>query len=296
MTWVAGLAGVAAVILYFRPADFAGTLRAVGAGGVAGWLALTLAARGLLIETTVQPLAVLGYRLARVDAFWISWLRSFTNQVLPLAGLAVYVQQLRARTGSSWSELAAMSSPQLLLASTALGLVGVAASILGRASLAGVALPVFLAFAALVVATAVVAGNAAGVIDRLPRPVAERAQRLSGAFRKLAAHPGLPYRLVAFHCTAILLRGSRLWLLFACAGFGLDWRDALLLIAVSEATALVQLTPGGLGLREGAIVGGAVLIGLPAEAGAALALVDRLFIVASTTLFAAPALIALRRA
>ena len=92
-----------------------------------------------------------------------------------------------------------------------------------------------------------------------------------------------------------MLRGSRIWFLFAAADVSLAWNEFVLLLAIAESALLVNLTPGNLGVREGAILGGAGLIHVPAGIAASVALIDRLFMIALTTLLAAPAFAILRK-
>lgn len=296
LAWCAGLAGTIVIIAWFWPADFGGTIHAVGFGGLLGWLALTLAARWLLVEVTVRPLAVFGYTLTRADAFWLGWLRSFANQLLPLSGVALYVRQVRRRTGSSWSELASLAAPQYLLASTAVGVVGLAAITINARHMGSGTLPLAAAFALLTLVSTLLADRANVLPRLLPAALAARLRRSAEAFRRLARAPGLAWQLVLLHTAVILLRGGRIGLLFVAAGTAIGWQDALLLVALTEATALIQLTPGGLGLREGAVVGTAVILGLSPETGAAVALIDRSLILAVTATLALPAAAMLRNA
>ena len=116
----------------------------------------------------------------------------------------------------------------------------------------------------------------------------------SEALRKFAARPMLVALVVSCHIATILLRGLRMWLLFGAAGVSLDWQEALLIVAIAESSMLIQLTPGGLGIREGAVLAGALLAGAPTEVAAGVALLDRLFVIAITTMLTPPAVVALR--
>ena len=102
-------------------------------------------------------------------------------------------------------------------------------------------------------------------------------------------------KLFLFHVAAGLLRGGRIWFPFAAAGISLDWAELLLVLAIAESALLLNVTPGGLGIREGDVLGGAALLGIEAPIAASVALIDRLFMLAITTLLAAPAFVVLRR-
>jgi len=99
VSWSVGIVGVVAIFLYFRPQDFSETVAAIGAAGVAGWVGLTVLARICASETTVRPLKALGYHITRPDSFWISWIRTFVNQLWPIAGAAAYVGGHSCRVG-----------------------------------------------------------------------------------------------------------------------------------------------------------------------------------------------------
>lgn len=295
LAWLAGMLAVAALAFMVGLKDLAAALETVGPKTVLGWLCLTLAARLLLAEITALPVRVLGYRLTRLDAFWIGWLRTFYNQLLPMSGVAVFAGLIRRRAGLSWSELASLGSPQFLLLAAALGLVGMAGFVAGQDHLGAAAWPGVIMLAGATTLSLAAANGAGAVLGMLPGVLRARAEAAADAFRRLAGRRGLLTRLTLLHVATILLRGSRLLLLFAVLGASLDWQSALLLLALTEATALVMLTPGGLGIREGAVTAAALLVGLPAETGAVVALLDRIFMWAATAVFAAAGTLLLAR-
>jgi uncharacterized membrane protein YbhN (UPF0104 family) len=295
LSWFGGVLGLALVVWYLQPTDLLGTLRSVGIGGVLGWIALTLAARLALAEITVLPIHALGFPISRADAFWIGWIRTFSNQVFPFSGLAYYAHRIRKRSGISWTELAALSSPQLLLAATAIGLIGVVATAINFSTIGKAAFPSFIAFGVVASGSLLIAVRSAQVIEWFPKTAMAYLRGLAEPVGRLAKHPSLVRRLVTFHCVTILLRGGRLWILFAAAGVQLSWHEVLLVLAVAESSLLLQVTPGGLGVREGVIVGAAMLFQIAPEAAASVAVIDRLFTVAVTTIMATPAILQIHR-
>ena len=294
-SWAIGILGLVAIIWYYQPRDFAETLAAIGASGVAGWIIMTLVSRVCAAEATVEPLVTLGFHMTRPDAFWISWIRTFVNQILPVAGVAAYAHLVRRRTGIPWSQLAALGQPQLLLAAAAIGLVGLIATVANIERLQASAIGFLLAYGLIVVLSLGFATGAHWLIESLPKSLAQRASSTAAALRKIARKPNLIIRLSLFHVAAVLLRGGRVWFLFAAAGVSLDWAETLLVLAIAESALLLNVTPGGLGIREGAVLGGAALLGVAAPVAASVALIDRLFMVAITTLLAAPAFVILRK-
>lgn len=295
-SWLLGVVGIVMLAWYFQPQDFFVTIRKVGIAGVLGWCLLTLLARWILSGTTSAPLKALGLELSRTDAFWIGWLRTFANQILPFAGIAAYVQALRHKVNISWSELAAMTTPQFVLAGTALGLVGIVAVLLNVAVLGSLVYGLSAAYLIVILGSLVVATSSMTLVKALPSTLAERAAGTSAALRQLGNYPGLIPRIVLYHGSAIILRGARLGILFLAAGYPMGWRELLLLIAISESTLLIQITPGGLGVREGAILAGAALLGVPASIATTVAMIDRLLVILISTLLFGPAVVRIRQA
>lgn len=294
LSWIGGLLGLVAVIFYFRPENLLATLRSVGVSGVAIWVAITVIARLIQAETTAAPLRAMGYPMRRRDAFWIGWIRTFANQIVPTSGVAAYAQAIRQKTQISWSELTVLAAPQYILVAAALGLVGLLATASNIEELQTSFVGLAAVYSGVIFVSVAITRGAPWFLGLLPERLTSRVEQASGALRKFVEHPGLIARIVAFHSAAILLRGSRIWLLFAAAGVNLDWRQALLVIAVAESSMLIQLTPGGLGVREGAILGGAALVGVPTDVAAGVALLDRLFVVGITVLLTPPAIAVLK--
>lgn len=294
VSWFAGLLGLVAVVWYFRPEGILTMVGSLGVAGIAGWTLITVMARLIQAETTAAPLRAMGHPIRLSDAFWIGWLRTFANQILPTAGVAAYAQAIRQKTKISWSELAVMAAPQYTLVAAALGIVGLLATVSNVGVLRVSFVALVLIYSSVILVSVSVTCGASWIISLLPARLTNRVRQASSALRKFVDYPGLIAKVVACHGVAILLRGSRLWLLFAAAGINLEWREIMLVIAVAETSMLVQLTPGGLGVREGAILGGAALIGLPTQGAAGVALIDRLLVVAISVLLTPPAIVALK--
>jgi uncharacterized protein (TIRG00374 family) len=295
ISWLIGVAALAVLVWYFRPADFLSSVRRVGVAGVTSWLAITLVARFLYAEVPTQLLRALGYRLARMQVYAIAWLRTFSNQVVPMTGIAVYLQQIREKSGASWQDLAASSSQQVFIGIAALGAVGLIAVGTNTRVTAEATLPLLFVFASLCAAASAAALGVSGVISKLPRFLTKRIAAAADSFGKLSSNRKLIAALVCVHGSGILLRGARLWLLFEVLGVVLEWHEALLIVALAEATVLIAITPGGLGIREAIIVGGASLLDIPTDVAVAVSLIDRLFVVALTGVMAAPSAMVLFR-
>jgi len=295
ISWLIGVAALAGVVWYFRPAHFFSSLQMVGVGGAAAWLAATMIARLLFAEVPTSLLRELDYRISRTQVFLIGWLRTFSNQIMPMTGLAVYLQQVRDKSGASWQDLAASSSQQLFIGAAALGVIGLSAGLSNLTVLGDALLPLLLVFFVLSGVALAAALGVSRVIRSLPRIVSQPVSAASDSFGRLASNPKLIVSLIGLHAVATLLRGIRIWLLFGSVGAGLSWQEALLIVALAEATVLIPITPGGLGVREGIIIGGAALLNIPTDVAVTVSLIDRLFVVAVTGMMAAPAAIHLYR-
>lgn len=295
LSWLAGVAGVLLIVGIFPPANLREMMEVVGVRGVAALVALTLMSRWVQTATTVLPMRTMGFEVRHLDAFWMGWLRTFANQVVPSAGVAAYAQALRYKTAISWSELAALASPQFLLVASALGLLGLVAVAVNIQLLGPRSPELGIIYALVLVFSLLIARGATSFVDLFPAGIVQRLERVADSFHKFAQTPNLIATVVACHTGAILLRGGRLWLLVAAAGICLDWREALLLAIVAESSLLIQLTPGGLGIREGAVLVAATLLNIPIEVAASVAVFDRLLVVSLTALLTPPAIVFLRR-
>ena len=290
LSWLAGLGGLIVLLWYFRPADLLLAIRSIGVPGVLAWTVIMVIARVLHAETTAAPLRAMGHVMRLADAFWIGWIRTFAHQVFPTAGVVAYVQALRVTTGASWSEIAMLAAPQYVLVVAALGLVGLLATVCNIELLQHAFAGLAFAYATMVVISLMITRGAPRLLRLLPKRMADRLDQTSAALGKFIDQPGLVSRVITWHALAIVIRGARIWVLFAAVGVNLDWREALLLIAVAESSILILVTPGGLGVREGAILAGALLVGVAPEVAASVALIDRILTIGLTALLTPPAI------
>lgn len=295
LTWFLGVAAIVGIVWYFRPEHFLTSVRTVGWSGVSGWIAATVVARLLVAESPTRLLGELGHAVSRLQLFSIGWLRTFSNQVVPMTGLAVYLQQIKQQSGAPWQDVAAASAQQTFTALVALGLFGVVAVVSNTSLAVAVSIPLLILFAVLACLALAVALGVSAVIRLLPSAIRESIQTATEPFEKLSNNGPLIGLSTGLNCGGILLRGIRLWLLFTVLGVALDWREALLIVALAESTVLMAITPGGLGIREALVIGAATLLGLPTETAVAVSLIDRLFVVVLSGIMAIPTLAYLSR-
>ena len=286
LLWLLGVCGFVGLVVYLGLGELQSALESVDASSVAAWMTIALVARLLLTEVLVRPVSILGGTIRRSDAFWIGWLRSFLNLAFPLAGAAYLARFIRSRTKLSWGEIAALASPQVLFAALSVAVIGVfAVAITDRQSgdTLDAAMLAFMGIGGLAFAALRFSSRVGSL---LPWAVATRLQIGLQALGLFHAHLGLVAWMVTIHSTIILLRALQLGLLFFAIGEPVDWRSVLLLSSIGEVPLLLQITPSGIGVREGTLLGAAVLIGLDAKLVTAVAIVDRLLGVGIVTLFA----------
>jgi uncharacterized membrane protein YbhN (UPF0104 family) len=295
LSWFAGLSALLIVVWHFQLSTFFSEIRRVGIEGCLAWLVLTFCGRLLLVEIAVLPIGALGYSLRRFDAFWIGWIRTFANQIVPFLGLAVYTRQIQRRCDMPWSGIVALSTPMFFLATAAMSTIGLFAVAMNVAHVGASTVPMLVAFALVGSGSVFAATHAGWMIGKLPNTPFSFTEQSAAAFRRISEGSLLVLRLIALHAFAILVLGTRIWLLFVLVGAEVSLSAALLIIVIAESAALFHITPGGLGLREGTIIGAAILLEISPELGAVVALIDRLFSVATTTFMAIPAFVILRR-
>lgn len=293
--WIIGVCIICILLFFVDFAELSESVAQIGGIGLICWVVLTVVVRLLHAEITVLPLVAFKAHLRRVDAFWIGWVRTFANQVLPLAGLVTYAKAIRDHAGVSWSEVTALATPQFFISALALSLLGllVTSATLGFDDFGLVLIGVY---TMIMIGSLVLVFRTAVVMRVCPKAVRVRLSSSVIAFEKVSSKPRVIFLLIVCHCCVILIRIARLWLLFALVGQPLEWQTVLLLGVIAESTLIIQLTPGGLGLREGAVLGGAMLVGVDAGMAANVAIIDRLLIIALTVLFVLPSVYFLWRA
>lgn len=273
---------------YATPQRMLDTVERVGIYGIFLWIICTIVARIILVETTVLPLGVLGYRLSRIDAFCIGWLRSVSNQLLPLSGIVLYGHLIRRRLPISWKELASLATPQYFVAAFGVGVLGLGITLWNYTQLkVGAAVLLFL-FALISLTALVVTFFSASILELFPRRIVQKIHPTIYSFRQMSRDKIALCNLTVLHCAAIFVRGLRVGVLFYIGAGVIDWDQLLFIVVIAESAVLLQLTPGTLGVREGAIFVGAYLLGLSLEDAAAIALVDRLLMISISIIMVVP--------
>tara|TARA_R110002073_G_scaffold132514_5_gene279438 strand:- start:1275 stop:2207 length:933 start_codon:yes stop_codon:yes gene_type:complete len=286
-SWIIGLFMLCMLFLWIDFKELSRIFTQIGFMGVVIWALITLFVRLLYAEITVLPLSVFEAKISRMDAFWIGWVRTFANQILPLSGLAVYIKAIKDRAGVSWSEISALATPQFFISAMAVSLLGMISTVIAL-DIEDFGLILLVIYSVIFIISLVLILQTPYVMRAFPSSLSKRLISSADAFEKISSSPKLILLLVIYYCGVILLRVVRLWLLFMLAGQELDWQTALILGVIAESTLIIQLTPGGIGLREGSILAGAVFMGVDGGLAASVAIIDRLLVVSMTVVFVLP--------
>ena len=127
LIWLVSLGILTVAVFWLGPRELFESLRHIGLKGLAVWLCLTVTARWVQSYITIIPLRSIGVTFNVMAAFWLGWIRTFGNQVLPLSGVASFIHIIQRKTGATYSQLSSLAIPQFLLAATAVGLLGLGA-------------------------------------------------------------------------------------------------------------------------------------------------------------------------
>lgn len=244
---------------------------------LAAMLVVYLATRYLNSEVVRVALLRLGHPIGRFEAYLLTLLVTYTNLLVPRAGLGTPAVYLKRRHGVRFADFTALLMPMVVLQTLGIGLLGTAVQlVMARWSPDGFRLEVCLAFAGLA------AASAAAVWVPLPIPrrrggrLGEFLRILDAAWRRLGRGGRTVGLLFALQVGALLLRGWRLQLAFLSLGEEVGFWRVLVASLLGDVMMILAITPSGLGLREAAIAYGAGILGTSPGLAVTAAIVDRI--------------------
>lgn len=251
-------------------------------------LALPIAAVALLLGSSLLVLGVLGWhlrvitgvygvRLRRGEAFHLAASNAFLNYLPAKAGLLARGVYLGVVHSLSAADYLAASVMGQLLSVLASAVVGSALALTLAVSGDNGALLYVAGLLGLATIAVMGAFLASGVLTRIPAP-----RRLRDFTRRMAKgvalwrHNGQAAAWsLCLALAALILFAARLWIAFAAAGTTPGIMDVLVLQACLGVGFAFSILPGNLGLREGALVTVAVLLGLDPTLSLTAAVLDR---------------------
>ncbi|MGC9400543.1 MAG: flippase-like domain-containing protein [Anaerolineae bacterium] len=127
-------------------------------------------------------------------------------------------------------------------------------------------------------------GMVAGVISlwipvdalSLPGKLGKRLMQLAEGWRVLSRNLDLVGIMIGFQVLTTLLFAGRFWIAFHALSQDVTYAQCLLFSSATVLTRLVNIAPGGLGVREGIVAGVASLLGFEAGVSAVAVGIDRL--------------------
>ncbi|MFP4029305.1 MAG: glycosyltransferase family 9 protein [Candidatus Brocadiia bacterium] len=264
----------------YRHPDLFAALRNVSGFAIAAIAALVLLGRVLQSLQFHALCHGLGAEVGLAEAFGLVMCNSMYSLLAPgRAGLGVQAAYLKKKHGLSlahFGSLVAVSN--LLRFLLALG-GGLAGCLIGLA--AGVAVPpvLLMAFGALFgvcVVGFIVLPIAVRLGTRIPWDFLNSiCERMEDGFRTLRGRKRLLLKIIVLGAVNVLLAAAVL--LIACGAVGLDagFLEALTMGGLARVGLLLPLTPGGLGITEGAVAAAGRAWGMAAETAMLAALVMR---------------------
>jgi len=199
----------------------------------------------------------LGCAIRGYEAFMLNMVMSYTNLLVPHAGMGPPAMYLKRKHGVAYTDYVALVMPTFTLQLICAGACGLGAMTwlvtVGHGySLTG-AIPLFLLFAAVLVGSLVLCLCPLPIPATWNNRVANVLRRFSQTWSFFRTDPRLTGRLLAIQLAVVLLRALRLQLAFCAVGVG--WNFPILLVAsiCSQFMLFISITPGALGFREAAI-------------------------------------------
>lgn len=271
-------AGTIAVLAYLGRQYFGdlSRLREASRPMLVGILLLYLLTRFVHSEVVRQALVRLGHHVGRYETFMLNMLMSYTNLLIPRAGLGAPAMYLNRKYHVSYSDYASVVMVNVVLQL----LCGGAA---GLAYLTGMWLwrdiPVDRAVGGLFL-VAMLFGLAAATFRLTPPEswqgrLARFARRLNDSWKLLKVDRTVIARTLTLQFVILLLRAARLQLAFLSLGESVSFDGAFIASLLADFTLLVSITPSAMGLREGAIIYSAGLMGTIPSVALSAAILDR---------------------
>ena len=291
--WLLGLTLLVAVVYLVGDMDVNTIRRAFTAQGVICWIVITMVMRVVQSEIVFVTGKSVGATASRIDIFWVNWARTFMNQIVPASGLAYYLDFMKRNQSIGWSAISSLALPQFFLSVSALFFLGAVCAWLGRGfdDAARLWLAVLLFAAFLISWLAILHFKSILGVLGLATVMGRNISSL-GFFEGKSR---LFYSVFCMQLLAVLMRMLRFYLIFVFAFSDAPFWDMALIAAIGEFGLLLQLTPGGVGLREAIMVSVGHAYHFDLSVLLSVVLVERALVIALTVLMMPPAAWYLRK-
>ncbi len=111
---------------------------------------------------------------------------------------------------------------------------------------------------------------------RLSGIIGTKLQQLAKGWNVLKKNQSVIALMVMFQTLTILLFAGRLWITFHALSQDVSYAQCILFSSATVLTRLINIVPGGIGVREGIVAGIASILGLAADVSAIAVALDRL--------------------
>jgi uncharacterized protein (TIRG00374 family) len=203
---------------------------------------------------------------------------TMVNYLVPArAGLVVRAAYLKRVHSLSVTAYAALTALLLLMSVSVASILGLLGFALHRSASGSSAASLGLVFVAtLVISLSLVLlmPHALRLSPRMAR-LRDRADAFRSGLLTWRRNPRLATTFVATTALWILAQATRLWIAFRSVGVELSFAGVLMIQALVGVAFVVSLTPGNLGVKEGAIAFAAAALGIGSQLGLLVGLVDR---------------------
>lgn len=285
--WALGLALLAAVVYLVDGIDAGTIARAITVQGVASWIVITMVMRIVQSEIVYVTGRSVGATASRIDIFWVNWARTFMNQVVPASGLAYYLDFMKRKQSVSWAAIGSLALPQFFLSVSALCFLGAICAWLGQGIEVAIRswLSIVLFFAFLVSWLVILHFKSILAVLGVSR-IGGRDISSLGFFE---GKPALFYSVFSMQLLAVLMRMLRFYLVFVFAFSSASFWDMALIAVIGEFGLLMQLTPGGIGLREAIMISVGHAYQFDLSMLLSVVLVERMLVIVLTVMMMPPA-------
>lgn len=269
------LALLAAVVAYVvRNAEVVRNLPRLSAAAWVAVLTITVAGTGISVLGVQSMLHAIGARTRYGEMFLLHNAAYLLNLLPAKAGTVLRATYLRTHHDVSFPRFGVFALALTLLTTFVTAAVGLVSLL----AVYGVERFANRVFAALLAVCMV--GTLLILLVPVPVPawsgrVGRALRELLGSRRRLLRRPLGLLRPTGWLLAVYLLGALRLGVIYAGLGLHAHPGGLLLLGALGQISLLVNLTPGGLGVRELLVGSGAAVLGVPVEAGLLAALIER---------------------
>lgn len=244
------------------------------------FVALNVFSIGALLELAIEPH---GTKLSNKEIFGLSSLTRFSNQISPgYLGAVVRASYLKKNYNISYSKFSSSFLLSNILQFVISGFAALAVYVFYSADNAE-SKPIVLILVTVAVLMLMLYAptkKLSQAIERLSRKrkskVLERLADALNQFDKVRRHPNLFLRSLGWMIVTLLSSSVILLSLYMALGYNINFAAALFIASLASWTIVFSITPASIGIREGLMVIGARIMGVPIPLTISVAIILRI--------------------